>query len=72
MAFIYLTGGQVLKVPSSREAIANDMAQAGAGQTRMYDLPRGSARPQTQVTVLLASIAAVSDDKLPGTDGTSA
>jgi hypothetical protein len=36
VAFIYLTGGQVLRVAASREAIANDLLAAGSGKTLDY------------------------------------
>ncbi|MGO9901499.1 MAG: hypothetical protein ACLP0J_17870 [Solirubrobacteraceae bacterium] len=68
MAFVYLSGGQVLRVTPSREAITNDLQRAEASQTLVYDVnfPSGGAAAQPgEVTVVAANIAAVSDQPLP-------
>ncbi|MGO9791642.1 MAG: hypothetical protein ACLP0J_03490 [Solirubrobacteraceae bacterium] len=67
MAFIYLSGGQVLRVPASREAITNDLQRVGPGQTLVYEVgfPSGGAAQPGEVTVVAANIAAVSDQPLP-------
>ena len=67
MAFIYLSGGQVLQVATSREAIANDLLAAGPGRTLEYevDFPAGGATQPAKVTVLAENVAAVSDQPLP-------
>lgn len=67
MAFIYLAGGQVLRVPVSREAIANDLRAARPGETLEYevDFPAGGATQPAKVTVVAENIAAVSDQALP-------
>jgi hypothetical protein len=67
MAFVYLSGGQVLRVMPSREAIANDLAAALPDGTLEYevDFPGGGATQPATVMVLARNIAAVSDQPLP-------
>jgi hypothetical protein len=67
VAFIYLAGGQALRVPASREAIVNDLLAAGPGKTLEYevDFPALGATQPAKVTVLAENITAVSDQPLP-------
>jgi hypothetical protein len=67
VAFIYLTGGQVLRVATSREAVENDLRAAAAGEILHYevDFPAGGAAQPAMVTVLAQNVAAVSDQPLP-------
>jgi hypothetical protein len=66
MAFIYLSGGQVLSVSVSREAVENDMNVANPKVLRYeVDFPSGGARQPGTVSVLAHNIAAVSDQPLP-------
>lgn len=67
MAFIYLSGGQVLRVSQSRETIENDLERAGEQAVLRYevDFPAGGAKMPRPVTVLAANVAVVSDEKLP-------
>jgi hypothetical protein len=66
MAFVYLSGGQVLRVPTSRESIANEMLTQEPGEVITFevDLPAGGATRSAQVSVAAAHIVAVSDEPL--------
>jgi hypothetical protein len=67
MAFIYLSGGQVLRVSESREAVESDLEGAKGPTVLRYDIDTpadGATRPMT-VGVLAINIAAVADQPLP-------
>jgi hypothetical protein len=67
MAYIYMAGGAVLKVPTSREAIMNDLNSTRPARILEYevDFPAGGAMHPTRVAVNPAQIAVVSEQQLP-------
>jgi hypothetical protein len=67
MAFVYLSGGQSLRVPTSRESIVNEIRNPEPGEVITFevDLPAGGATRSAQVSVSVAQIVAVSDEPLP-------
>lgn len=69
MAYIYMAGGWVVRVPTSREAIENDLKSRPAGGLLSYevDFPAGGARASEPVTVNAAQISLVTNQPLPAT-----
>ena len=67
MAFIYLCGGQVLRVSQSREEVENDLLRSEPDVLLKYEvgLPAvGTHRPMP-VAVVAGNVAAVTDERLP-------
>ena len=62
MAFIYLSGGQVLQVPPSKEAVENDLRDASDQLLRyeVDDVPQS-----VYVSVVSAHVVAISDEPIP-------
>jgi hypothetical protein len=67
MALIYLCGGQVLRVPQSREEIENDLQRSEPRALLKYEVgvPAGGATRPMPVAVVAGNVAAVADERLP-------
>jgi len=67
MAFIYMSGGWVLRVPTTRDGILASLKSQPPGGLLEYevDAPSGRALSPTTVTVAAAQIAVISDAPLP-------
>lgn len=67
VAFIYLSGGKVLRVSATREEVTADLQRAGADQTLVYEVgfPSAGVAEPGEVTIVAGNIAAVSDRPLP-------
>ena len=67
MAFIYLCGGQVLRVSQSREEVENDLLRSDPDVLLKYEvgLPAAGTQRPVAVAVVAGNVAAVSDERLP-------
>lgn len=71
MAFIYLSGGVVLNVSASRDAIEIDLERADDATLLHYDVdfPTGGAKQAAPVTVIARHVVAVSQQVIPDAFG---
>ena len=62
MAFIYLSGGQVLQVPPSKEAVENDLRDAS---DRLLQYEADDKPQSVYVSIVPAHIVAITDEPIP-------
>jgi hypothetical protein len=67
MAFVYLTGGFVIRVPEGRDAILTELNKSSPGRMLEFqvEIPSGGARVAVPVSVAATQIVLVSDTPIP-------
>jgi hypothetical protein len=67
MAYIYMAGGWVIRVPTTRESVHETLSRAAPDETLTYevDFDAGGATQPGPVTINAAQISLVTDQPLP-------